>query len=118
MGEEEWLKASYRTERPDLVVQVYSLFNSPNCGDIVLTAAEGWDFWEEWDIPYPRLKAAHGGFSRAEMDSFILGRGPQLRRGVVPVARLLDLYATVVTYYRHGYLARGSHAVERLLSAA
>ncbi|RLE88153.1 MAG: hypothetical protein DRJ67_02915 [Thermoprotei archaeon] len=116
MSEEEWLRASYRTEHPDLIVQAYNLFKSPNCGDLVLTAAEGWDFWEEWDVPYPRLRASHGGFSRAEMDSFVLGRGPCLREGVVPVARLLDLYATIVTYYRAGHLAYDSHAVERLVT--
>ena len=116
MSEEEWLRASYKAERPDLVVQAYNLFKSPNCGDLVLTAARGWDFWEEWDVPYPRLRASHGGFSRAEMDSFILGRGPRLKRGLVPVARLLDLYATIVTYYGSEHLARDSHAVERLLT--
>ncbi len=115
MSEEEWLKATYSTEYPDAVVQIYNMFKSENCGDLVLNAAPGWDFWEPWDIPYPTLKAAHGGLSKDEMITFVLARGPGIRKGEVEYARLLDIYATISSYYGGAKLAEASHAVERLL---
>ncbi|RLE75120.1 MAG: hypothetical protein DRJ56_06265 [Thermoprotei archaeon] len=115
MSEEEWLEATCDKEYPDAVAQLYHIFDAPNCGDIVLNAAPGWDFWEPWDIPYPRLVAAHGGLSRDEMSVFVLAKGPGIREGVVPRARLLDVFATIAAYYNAPQAARGSHAVERLL---
>ncbi len=117
MSEEAWLRATYDSQYPDAVVQLYHIFASENCGDVVLNAAEGWDFWEPWDICYPVLLASHGGLSRDEMATFILARGPGIKRGVIPYARLLDIFATIATYYGASRLVRDTHAVERLLAA-
>ena len=116
VDEEGLLRKTHAAEFPDAILQVYHLFDSENCGDIVLDAARGWDFWEPWDVPYPTLKAAHGGLSRDEMSSFILARGPMMERGVVAYARIIDLFATVAAYYGATSIASKSHAVERLLS--
>jgi len=113
MSEEEWLEATNQEEYPDVPVQLFNMFKSENCGDVVLSAAEGWDFWEPWDIPYPVLLAAHGGLSKDEMTTFILAKGPGMKSGTIPYARLLDIFATVATYYNAKDVK--SHAVERLL---
>lgn len=114
MTEEEWLKMTYSKKYPDAVVQLYWIFKSPNCGDIVLNASDKWDFWEPWDIWYPRLVAAHGGLSRDEMSVFILAKGPHIKAGVLPYARVLDIYATLAKCFS-GQIAK-SHAVERMLA--
>lgn len=115
MSEEEWLEATCSTEYPDAVVQVYNMFKSKNCGDLILNAAPGWDFWEPWDISYPALRASHGGLSRDEMLTFILARGRGIRKGEVWCARLLDVYATASYYYSGPKYVKTGHAVERLL---
>ncbi len=116
MSEEEWLKATLEHEYPDAVVQVYSMFKSRNCGDIVLNASSSWDFWEPWDISYPGLKAAHGGLSRDEMMTFILAKVPGIKGAEVEYARIIDIYATIATCYNARDLMAGSHAVERIIS--
>ena len=115
MSEDEWLRATYSCEHPDAIVQLYRIFSSENCGDLVLNAADGWDFWEPWDIPYPVLKASHGGLSRDEMVTFILARGPRMRNTNIGFARLIDIFATISTYYNADSLLLGNHAVERML---
>lgn len=116
MSEEEWLKATCDKEYPDAVVQIYNMFKSENCGDLVLNAASGWDFWEPWDIPYPELKASHGGLSKDEMVTFILAKGPKVQKSEIEYARLLDIFATIAFYYNMGEVAASSHAAERILS--
>jgi len=115
MSEEEWLKATYDKEYPDAVVQIYNIFKTENCGDIVLNAASGWDFWEPWDIPYPELKASHGGLSRDEMVTFILAKGPKIRKSEIGYSRLIDIFATIAACYNMREIAADSHATERML---
>lgn len=115
MSEEEWLKLTYDRGFPDGVVQLYNMLKSDNCGDLVLNAAEGWDFWEPWDVHYPALVASHGGLSRDEMSTFILARGPRIENKVLPYARVLDIFATAATCYGRPDISGGSHAVERLV---
>ena len=114
MNEEEWLKTTYNEKFPDAIVQLFSIFKAANCGDIILNPSDGWDFWEPWDIHYPKLVASHGGLSREEMRVFILARGPGIKRKRIPYSRLLDMYATLSAYYTNKTLK--THAVERLFS--
>ncbi|RLE80434.1 MAG: hypothetical protein DRJ51_05825 [Thermoprotei archaeon] len=118
MGEEEWLRNTFKHEYPDAIVQLYHIFKSKNCGDIVLNAAPNWDFWEPWDISYPILRAAHGGLSKDEMMTFILAKGPGMRRVEIKCARLIDIFATIATYYGAKDLVADTHAVERMLGSA
>lgn len=112
LTEEEWLKASYDSEYPDAAVQIPLLFKSKLAGDIFLNAAPGWDFWEPWDIPYPRLRASHGGLTREEMVTFLLIRGPGIKQATIEYGRITDLYATLARYLD---LPPTSHGTERLL---
>ena len=113
MSEEEWLRATYDKDFPDAVVQLFNIFKASNCGDVILNPAEGWDFWESWDIHYPKLLASHGGLSREEMKVFILARGPRIAKRRIPYARLLDIYATLSSYYTGKGM--GTRSVERFL---
>jgi len=114
MSEEEWLRATFCSEYPDAVVQLYNMFKSRNCGDIVLNAASDWDFWEPWDISYPVLKASHGGLSKDEMATFLLAKAPFMKKATLEYARLIDIFATIAAYYNAGDLVANSHAVERI----
>ena len=115
LTEEEALKITLESKYPDAIVQVFNLFKSENCGDLVVNASEGWDFWEPYDIPYKTLKASHGGLSREEMKVFILIKGPRIKGLKTTYARLLDIFAIVTSYYKAEKIAQKTHAINRLI---
>ncbi|RLF20685.1 MAG: hypothetical protein DRZ82_01530 [Thermoprotei archaeon] len=114
MSEEELLRRTITSPYPDGVVQVFNLFRAENCGDLVVNAAPNWDFWEEWDMTYRTLRAAHGGLSKDEMKVFLLVKGPYIKGSKTRYARLLDIFATIATYYNAARLVRDTHAIDRM----
>jgi arylsulfatase A-like enzyme len=87
----EWLAATACTSRPDVVAQLPELFDSPRVGDIVLFAAEGWDF-------LAGNRGDHGGFSAAEMRVPFIFAGPGVERLERGPARVIDLVPTLLDY--------------------
>lgn len=53
------------TEYPDSIVQIAALAHSSRCGDIVLSAAAGWDFRAKYE-PIPHV-STHGSLRREHM---------------------------------------------------
>jgi len=83
-----WLEATARTDRPDFVPQAAELFDSARTGDLVIFAAEGWDFAGQW-------KAGHGSCMHRDMRIPLFFAGPDLPAGAsIPYGRLVDVAPT------------------------
>ena len=78
------------TEYPDAVVQILALAGSARAGDIILSAASGWDFRSRYE-PIPH-RSAHGALHRAHMLVPLLTNRPPSRRP----RRTTDLFASAL----------------------
>ncbi len=86
-----WLAYTVADRYPDFVPQIVDLFDSPRAGNIVLFAAEGWDFSQ--DDP----AGGHGSILPTEMRIPMLFAGPGIDAGAtIPYGRLVDLAPTVL----------------------
>ncbi|RFZ90381.1 DUF1501 domain-containing protein [Mucilaginibacter conchicola] len=61
-GHREILAKTFETDYPDAVFQIYQLFRSRRAGDIVISAALGYDLRDFWE--YPEHKGSHGSLHR------------------------------------------------------
>jgi hypothetical protein len=61
----EWLAATMGGPFPDGPVVLLDQFRSPRTGDLILAAAEGWDFREAWE--HPEHKSGHGSLIAGHM---------------------------------------------------
>lgn len=64
-GAREAYDATADSDYPDAIVQIAHLAASPRAGDILLSAARGWDFRERYE-PIPH-RSTHGGLHRDHM---------------------------------------------------
>ncbi|MBL4676997.1 MAG: alkaline phosphatase family protein [Mucilaginibacter sp.] len=64
-GHREILTKTFETDYPDAVFQIYQLFRSRRAGDIVISAALGYDLRDFWE--YPEHKGSHGSLHRHHM---------------------------------------------------
>jgi arylsulfatase A-like enzyme len=86
----EWLRATSGTEYPDLPVQAGELFDSNRAGDLMLFAAEGWDFAKE-------NVGGHGSVLAVDMQMPMIIAGPGIRKhDAIPTARTVDVAPTIV----------------------
>jgi hypothetical protein len=53
-----WLRTSIDGSHPDAPVQLLQIFSTARSGDLVVSAAPGFDLRDEWEIP--ELRAGHG----------------------------------------------------------
>ncbi len=85
-----WLRASLNTPHPDAVVQLVELNDSPRSGDVVLFAADGWDFTGS-------DRGGHGGLLRREILVPWIWAGPDLpAKTSIRAARTVDLMPTML----------------------
>ncbi len=85
-----WLAATLDTPKPDCVVQLIELNDSPRSGDIVLFAADGWAFGGT-------EKGGHGGLLRHEIIVPWIWAGPDLpAKSSITAARTVDLMPTML----------------------
>lgn len=87
----EWLRHSLDTAYPDFVPQVVELFDSPRVGDVLVFAQKGWSF-------HPEHASDHGGPLAEEMFIPLVLAGPDIGQGELPVARQVDVAATILEY--------------------
>jgi hypothetical protein len=88
---EEWLKATASLEKPDVVAQLPSLFESDCCGDLFIVPDDDWDF-EKKNI------GGHGGFLKGEVLVPLIVAGPGIRKGTGGAVRVVDLVPTLLDY--------------------
>lgn len=60
-----WLACTINGPYPDAPAALVDQFRSPRTGDLVLAAAEGWDYRDAWE--YPEHRAGHGSLIAAHM---------------------------------------------------
>lgn len=56
------LVATFESDYPDGLVQIVQLFNSRRAGDLVVSAANGFDLRDNWE--YPEHKGSHGSLHK------------------------------------------------------
>jgi predicted AlkP superfamily phosphohydrolase/phosphomutase len=85
-----WLAATLDTPKPDCIVQLIELNDSPRSGDIVLFAADGWAFGGA-------EKGGHGGLLQHEIIVPWIWAGPGLpAKSSISAARTVDLMPTML----------------------
>jgi hypothetical protein len=97
----QWFEGTAGSRYPDVIVQLVALFDSPRAGDVVLFAADGWDF-------RPGNLGSHGSVLAADLRIPMIFAGPGLAKGrTIPRARLVDVAPTILHWIRgHGLLDR------------
>ena len=85
---------------PDALVQVALLAGSARAGDIILSAARGWDFRAKWE-PIPHV-SAHGSLHREHMLVPLLVNRPAVERP----RRTVDVFASALSALGIGTGAR------------
>ena len=78
------------TDYPDALVQVAALARADRCGDVVLSAARGWDFRERYE-PIPHV-SSHGALHRDHMSVPLLLDAPPARQP----RRTTDVFPSVL----------------------
>lgn len=68
MTKDDWLEKTIYSDYPDAVYRLFSLLQTPNVGDLVLTSIEGYDLAKNYEVIVNDYKGGHGGI-----------RGDQLR---------------------------------------
>jgi len=85
-----WLRATGRTNYPDLPEQIVAYFRARRAGDIAVFAAPGWDFGKV-------NRAGHGGLGPGDMHVPLLIAGPRVPQGVIiDSARAIDVMPTLL----------------------
>lgn len=91
---DEWLWASFDSPRPDAPVQLTQIFRSHRAGDLILSAAPGFDLREEWEVP--EHKSGHGAL-RADDMRCLVAANHQLEGPL----RTADLYPIILEHLGH-----------------
>jgi Type I phosphodiesterase / nucleotide pyrophosphatase len=104
---EEALAATFDTGHPDALVQTVQLFRSPRAGDLVVSAAPGYDLRERYE--HPEHLSSHGALHSGHMivpvaSSTPLAEGPM---------RTADIFATVLRHLGRG-VPDGIDGISRL----
>lgn len=82
--------ATAATDYPDALVQLAAVASAARSGDVILSAARGWDFRAKWE-PIPHV-SAHGALHAEHMMVPLLVNRPPAR----PPRRTTDLFASAV----------------------
>jgi predicted AlkP superfamily pyrophosphatase or phosphodiesterase len=91
----EWERATCRSRFPDAVVRLHRLMQMPECGDLVVTAAEGFDFGLDYELLIGSYRGGHGGLRRSQLVVPFVLCGWGVRSGVtLECARSEDVGAT------------------------
>jgi len=86
----EWLAGTAKSKYPDLPVQITEMFDSSRAGDLVLFAAEGWDFARE-NI------GGHGSIIAVDMQVPMVFAGPGISPAdSIATARTVDIAPTII----------------------
>lgn len=89
---DDWFFATRATTYPDGIFQIAQLFDSERCGDVLVTARDGWDLMDQQHV------ASHGGMDRAQIQVPCVVAGPGVKQGTIPMARTVDLYPTYLKF--------------------
>jgi len=89
---DEWLAHTFDSPYPDAAVHLLDQFSSPRGGDLVVSAREGYDFRDRYEIP--EHKSGHGSLIRAHMQTPLWSNHPVPR---VPM-RTADVFPALLDW--------------------
>ncbi|RVU00426.1 DUF1501 domain-containing protein [Mucilaginibacter limnophilus] len=92
-GHRAALEATFNSEYPDSLFQIYQLFQSRRAGDIVVSANIGYDLRDFWE--YPEHKGSHGSLNKSHMLVPLIYN--QKNWNEFP-ARTADIYNTILKW--------------------
>ena len=92
-GNREILAATFDTDYPDAIFQIYQLFQSRRAGDIVISATVGYDLRGFWE--YPEHVGSHGSLHRKHIHVPLIYN--QKDWDTRP-ARTVDLFDTILKW--------------------
>lgn len=85
-----WLAATADSAYPGVIAHLADLFDSPRAGDVVIFAAEGWDF-------APGNHGGHGGIGAGDTRVPLVFSGNMIdRSAALDAARLIDVTPTIL----------------------
>lgn len=87
-----WAEMSRDARRPDAVVALSQLFESPDAPDIFLITRPEYTIGES-------KPSNHGSLERDDMQVPLLLSGPDIRKGHYVVARIVDIYPTLLSVF-------------------
>ena len=92
---DESLHLTIDSDYPDALYQLAHIFNSPRCGDIVVSAKKGFDLRDEYE--FPEHKGSHGSLHREHMVVPVMTNA----KLNVEYARTIDLFPTTLKLLNH-----------------
>ncbi len=96
-SEREWLRATHSSGYPDAVVRLHRLMTAPDVGDLVVTAADGYDLAADYEMMVGNYRGGHGGLRADQLRVPYILAGPGLPAGQhLATARAEDVGATLV----------------------
>jgi hypothetical protein len=96
-GDREWLRATHALGFPDAVVRLHRLMTAPGVGDLVITAAPGYDLAADYELVVGNYRGGHGGLRADQLRVPYILAGPGVPSGQrVATARAEDVGATLL----------------------
>ncbi len=89
---EDSLDKTFDTQYPDALVQIFQIFNSPRCGDIVISAETGFDLRNKFE--FPEHKSSHGSLKSDHMHVPLIVN----KRIANNRIRTVDLFPTIIDF--------------------
>ena len=94
---DECLDKTFNTSYPDALVQIFQIFNSSRCGDIVISAKTGFDLRDKFE--FPKHKSSHGSLKSDHMHVPLIVNKKIKDNNI----RTVDLFPTIIDYLGFNY---------------
>lgn len=96
-GDREWLRATHALGFPDAVVRLHRLMTAPGVGDLVVTAAPGYDLAADYELVVGNYRGGHGGLRADQLRVPYVLAGPGVPAGLrLATARAEDIGVTML----------------------
>ena len=95
---EEWLKATLFSEYPDAIYRFYELVSKNKSGDLVITAAAGYDLASNYEAVVSNYKGGHGSADRKVISVPYIYYQPHQKERVEKYMRAEDLGKLIRNY--------------------
>jgi arylsulfatase A-like enzyme len=96
-SDREWLQATHALGFPDAVVRLHRLMTAPGVGDLVITAAPGYDLAADYEMVVGNYRGGHGGLRADQLRVPYILAGPGVPVGQrLATARAEDIGATML----------------------
>ncbi|MDO8461556.1 MAG: alkaline phosphatase family protein [Deltaproteobacteria bacterium] len=90
MSPREILEKTFDTDYPDAPMQLMQIFRSERTGDVILSAAKGYDLRKRYEVP--EHKSSHGSLHREHMMTPFILNAPLQKK----MARTVDVFPTLL----------------------